>query len=836
MHSLSYLFLTRVLLCLLLAPAISWDVPGPGPRLGSKKSQRDSIFAEASDSQTLLSAINDRMQDAVGNNFPTLSEGLGSVNSNNGADFIFRSPAFFTSMQKSLGHLHQHFRWLIMYKPPVGATLLGMGIRILFFGKGRKGLLHALQEAEEKKDGAVIRTKRRGRRRGRSLDLDAADNLYDIYGGIESTRTQLYRMALMSLLEKELLVLDGSQKQESLRQNVLAALDGVTISCPPRGSREVFIEQLCHPLSQLTLYLNEQGLTVQVPARVKKSADSEGFLSNDMIEEFTRDAAKVTEIRALDAMLRVLRDRLLASSARLRRARNHWKWRVRWHSQDPLGRLLAAVRKFLRNMTLEDDRRSLALANAAYDKEAKLLGEVQQMLMERPVEMSNDELLKIKSSFNSGNASAIFETRSAIGIITGEERVAGIAWAQEAHQWTLRARNVICSMIETSLRGLEPSTVTSPSKKRNTTVADDIISVTEWCTYEGSGDINQWIAVTSLVDNFDKARRKGESSGLLVPNFKYWTNRIDFYGIPSSFIAIGVAMYVHETIKPHWGKIKEFGIVSRDAIWGVIEFRFYTPLRDIILDLLNKRSRMLDPFAVRNEQESLDNMLRDLGVGDGSASNRKEAIAAASRMYEEELRAGPLKGFLMGRVLRLLLIQVQQLKADMLLAMDSIDDLVESNRINVQLLAGIPAFLIVTYGVRVFFRWIYFIRTQDIRPIKGVHGEMSDYLDRIERSLLLAHYEEEVAVVSNSKFAPIITSQEKAPRLFLATRDLGEVVILIHSYLVLLDYCSPPFPSQVCDSIHKLIQDLLIPGKLSIQRQLDLLRLVKAKHIKLLKS
>jgi nuclear-control-of-ATPase protein 2 len=363
-------------------------------------------------------------------------------------------------------------------------------------------------------------------------------------------------------------------------------------------------------------------------------------------------------------------------------------------------------------------------------------------------------------------------------------------------------------------------------------VAEDQAIVSEWCTYEGSGDILQWSAITSLVDNFDKARRQGESSsGLLVPNFKYWTNRIDFFGIPSSLALIGLSLYLHDIIKPRWPKIVELSTVAKDAIWGVIEFRFYIPMRDIVLDLLNKRQRMLDPFAVQNEQTSLDNMLRDLGVGDGSALHRKEAIAAASRMYEEEVSRGPLMSLARGNIIRLLLIQIQQLKADMLLAMDSIDDLVASNRLNVQLLAGIPAFLIVTYGLKVVLRWMYFFRTQDIRPINGVHGEMTDYLDKIERSLLLANREDESSEKqsrgSDSGSQPNELSSQP---LFLPTRDLGEIVVMIHSYLVLLDYCSPPFPSSACDSIHKSIQYLLVPGKLSIQRQLDLLRLVKSKH------
>lgn len=126
-------------------------------------------------------------------------------------------------------------------------------------------------------------------------------------------------------------------------------------------------------------------------------------------------------------------------------------------------------------------------------------------------------------------------------------------------------------------------------------------------------------------------------------------------------------------------------------------------MKDITLDLLNRRPRMVDAFALLNEQTSLDNMLKDLGVGDGSRQTRAAALAAASRMYEQEVSGGAIRGLLRGNTAQLMLIQIQQLKADLLQAMDTIDSLVDSNRLNVQLLASIPALLILFYGTRTLF-------------------------------------------------------------------------------------------------------------------------------------
>jgi nuclear-control-of-ATPase protein 2 len=89
-------------------------------------------------------------------------------------------------------------------------------------------------------------------------------------------------------------------------------------------------------------------------------------------------------------------------------------------------------------------------------------------------------------------------------------------------------------------------------------------------------------------------------------------------------------------------------------------------MKDIVLDLLNRRPRMVDPFALMNEQTSLDNMLKDLGVGDGTREGRASALASASRMYEQEVAGGAIRGIVRGRVAQLMLIQIQQLKADLL--------------------------------------------------------------------------------------------------------------------------------------------------------------------------
>jgi nuclear-control-of-ATPase protein 2 len=213
-----------------------------------------------------------------------------------------------------------------------------------------------------------------------------------------------------------------------------------------------------------------------------------------------------------------------------------------------------------------------------------------------------------------------------------------------------------------------------------------------------------------------------------------------------------------------------------------------------------------------------------------------------------------------GRVVRLMLIQIQQLKAGLLKAMGSIDDLVDKNRLNVQLLASIPAFILVTYGSKLLFSFIVGLRMKRVTvlPIKNLQGEMTDCLRRMERCLLLSGSESDKNKLGDSDEADSLSNDEEGGKTAkdmaedleisdiatskstisqLSTDELGEFVLLCYSYLLLLDYATPPISYRTFDSVHRNIQELLLPhGQLSIGRQLKLLALIKAKNADLLKN
>ena len=318
----------------------------------------------------------------------------------------------------------------------------------------------------------------------------------------------------------------------------------------------------------------------------------------------------------------------------------------------------------------------------------------------------------------------------------------------------------------------------------------------------------QWKAALTCVDTKHAITNSHNAAfslwGIVT---RQWKQR----SIVSALLKIALAKAIHSAVLPHWPYLKTSGHQVASALWGIVEFRFYLPLKVIVMDLLNRRPRLLDPAQLVNEKTSLQNMLRDLGIPVDDETN-VESLAQASRMYEQQLKNGAVKNMVFGNMVRLLLIQVQQLKAELLEAFQSIDELVDANRLNVSLLATIPAFLLVRWGSRILYALLYRFRVRDLTGLSDAHRELTSRLRTLERLLILADD------------GPL-----KGPQ-------LGEFLSQEQKYLMLLDYCQPPFPVKQIDSIYQDMQDLLPPGGLDRETQLNLLKLIHQKNADLLKS
>eukprot|EP00978_Attheya_sp_CCMP212_P039881 scaffold211784_cov38-Attheya_sp.AAC.1 len=554
---------------------------------------------------------------------------------------------------------------ILLFKPPVGAVAVYVVRRLISIRRQRsKGLAAALLTGDlaALEGGTLRNNKKRRRRRGRALDLDVVDRDYERQGGIESVRVELALAALekwnvvdenngndKNTNDNDTTTLPSAPSSVEANQRLIyanAARDVLLVSCPPRGSREVFVEQCVMPLATCqSLY---RGAPPPATLVVVDDPNNNVILPNDGL--LLWKAAKVGEVRAMDAMLRVLRDRLVVSATRLKRTSRHIGKQVTLYDRG--GHTARFWHKWLvahlyrRGATLAKDRRRLAIAQAAYRMEIDKLGRVQQMLLSRPPELSGTALITATTSSDDtvmsstkvppGDGSIHLSSEGAARAFMLED---ANQWSVDAHRWTRDSRTLIRQVIDETMAGLDPTE--KLSSIRNTTVAQDLMSLGEWSNEEGSAT-GGWHAVLSLVDGLSEARRLGERR--LFRDVAYrWTTRLDFYGVPSSITTLAVAYMVHNTVKPHWPKIVDFGDGVYQAIKGIVIFRFWRPLKDIVLDLLNRRPHLLDPYALADAQVSLDNMLKDLGIGDGRPASRNEALAAAARMYEQELSSGAVK-------------------------------------------------------------------------------------------------------------------------------------------------------------------------------------------------
>lgn len=438
-------------------------------------------------------------------------------------------------------------------------------------------------------------------------------------------------------------------------------------------------------------------------------------------------------------------------------------------------------------------------------------------------------------------------------------------WMTQANNWIQNVKTLICQVIRESLKASTSKslpddcsendfdavqqqwiendnpdlTINLEARNGNSVTPQELIRNRE----------QQYRSIVTYIDSSTTWRRIGEGEKIRLRDvfgMNDWIIRLDLLGIPTSILIIYLAHTFHfRVVVPYWSTIRQSTIeISRKA-FEILEQRVWVPLKGIYDDVMNRSPSMMSALGLDIEETSLDHMLRDLNFGDGTPATRQDAIRKATEQYEHDLSHGLFANFARGRLIRLLLIQVQQLKVGMLSALETIDVLIVGNRIHFKVLAAIPAILIASYGTRYFFRGLYNIRAKDIRPISAVHNEMTQYLNKMEKILLLSNPigtvnkdKSRIAehaqtdgdgqrggnvgtsnartrlLASNASPTAVpgtpMSKSEKSERRTVnhfSPMELGEMILNTHRYLILLDFSSPqPFPIGQCDEIHTSLQ------------------------------
>jgi len=322
-------------------------------------------------------------------------------------------------------------------------------------------------------------------------------------------------------------------------------------------------------------------------------------------------------------------------------------------------------------------------------------------------------------------------------------------------------------------------------------------------------------------------RRLGEGRTIRLKDSSYfqWLQQWNLFGLPSAVAKIWLAQIVHQFMFPRWAKLKDLTKKSAALLIEILQVRFYYPSRDLFKEIMHRGpSMLLTEFAIDEEEAALDKMLKSLNFGDGTPESRTEALHKAMEQYEYSFASNFYVSAVGGTLFQLILVQVQQLKVGLLNALDSIDVLLQANKINVQLLAIVPAFVLLTAVTRLSLRALFNLRTRDIRPLGAVYSDMTEYLNSMEAQILVSGSDVEGETVVES----------------LTPRQLGTIVFFMYRYLLLLDYSSPPFPGPQCDAIHRSLQEVLGPRgtiqKLKTAQQVSFLGHIKQKHLALRKN
>ena len=165
------------------------------------------------------------------------------------------------------------------------------------------------------------------------------------------------------------------------------------------------------------------------------------------------------------------------------------------------------------------------------------------------------------------------------------------------------------------------------------------------------------------------------------------------------------------------------------------------PLRGIAQELFHGHEPTIDPAQVRETRESLVRMLQDFvrdshGVAPWSSSSTSleealEKVADGSMgvvtsAFEEQVRS-PVSNLFSGKLLRSLLLIMQQLRLLMEEEVAAVDSLLKRNDFNLQVMATVPAFGMLTLilmAVRSFWRRLRGSDAARRDPIEAIQAEV----------------------------------------------------------------------------------------------------------------
>ena len=628
---------------------------------------------------------------------------------------------------------------IFQFKPPVGAVLVLQAYRLL----RRKSIL---EDAS-----SFFPT---SRRRSRSLDLDTGDRNYELDGGVHLVRVELYRAwtdEAIAQLERESSLpptteprapdpadssegrdffKDGEErglggetrerlscnKEDAAQANHCERRDvrteaklgclrtmrlGLSLSCGQKSSRQEFVRHSHEYLRDLqTMSTSLKATSAAEVESAEGLASTNAGRPGDLIAQLlVHPVGVLINIRAMDSLVRLLRDKLLRSAKILEQAQAEQRMRARnGRDATPL------------------ERTQLARTGALLERQLEWLGRLQQLLLSRPQPLSASALvnplallnLSLYSDSPDGQhgetgpeaAAPLMDDQSGApesdpgpeaaappGLMEDRSGAAESghssdsrsvkrpppldeAWCAASSAWSQLARHLVTNIVGEIADSVvqESATVRAKSETLTEGMTQQLARANEpfgepiarteahvqqlraWASEGGSDGLR---VALLLVEGLPQAQRVQR---YLLPGYAFWYSRMR--AVPTSLAVLLASWVLHVAVKPRWPEVVSTARTTRSIALGVWMRRFYAPVKDIVLDLLNRGPRLSDASALEDAQHSLNTMLGEFLIDEKKkVADRAGALAAVSRAYEREIKRG-VRGALGGKLMRLILLQV----------------------------------------------------------------------------------------------------------------------------------------------------------------------------------
>ncbi|TYZ60205.1 hypothetical protein PybrP1_003527 [[Pythium] brassicae (nom. inval.)] len=248
----------------------------------------------------------------------------------------------------------------------------------------------------------------------------------------------------------------------------------------------------------------------------------------------------------------------------------------------------------------------------------------------------------------------------------------------------------------------------------------------------------------------------------------------------------------------------------RDAMLEFLNEHMIEPIQAIVGEvILNQKPEIQDPGALLDAKLSLQRMLADFvrDTRPGATPEELARVVAAMDMsvvslqYEKQLSSA-LKNLMSGDIVRMLLIQVQFIKKELMVAMGAIDELMHANQLNLQLMATVPTFLVfggLYAALRSLFASVYRRTSEQLfTDPSDVAGFLRANLRDIER---------------------LLNKQNRGGGTQLGVRDLGFLILLLHQLRDTFDSYKAGFvPEDEQERFEEDLNDLIEEGLLVAQQ------------------